>query len=78
MSDQHVTEAEKSCIADAPKRKSLGQVGYESHLAWFLASSDFAGQTDLLQGPGARWENQPPMIRAQWEAIALSSLGVKL
>jgi len=67
MSDQHVTEAEKSCIADAPKRKSLGQVGYEAMVSTAGLGNDFPGHELSL-----RWENQPPLVQASWELIALA------
>jgi len=84
MSEQHVTEAEKSCIADAPKPKSLGQVGYEAMVSTAGLGNDFPGHELSL-----RWENQPPLVQASWELIALAitqrvvddiraSLGVKL
>lgn len=72
MSDQQVTEDEIPCITGAPK--SLGQVGYEALLAVMHEREEKAGRTwtddpELWAFTGD-WENQPPILREDWEAVA--------
>lgn len=93
MSEQHVTEAEKPCIADAPKPKSLGQVGYEAMLTALHVPHEIAvlGSEALKAHQWSmQWEQQPDYVHAAWEVIGLAcaqaylktmvapSLGVKL
>lgn len=73
MSEQHVTEAEKPCIAEASKPKSYGQIGYEAMLAVMRERDEKAGRpwTDdpELWALTGDWESQPAILRDDWDAI---------
>lgn len=73
MSEQLVTEPESACITGAPKLKSYGQVGYETMLSVMRERDEKAGRfwtddPELLALAGD-WENQPQILRDDWEAI---------
>lgn len=50
--------------------KTLGQVGYEAMLKNMLAPEALQEQREYAVEPYAQWENQPQMLKDDWEKVA--------